>query len=194
MLAIVVAHHFNYELKSRKSVEFWSTFPIYQKGFPNLNPPTVFLRVLQLPNSSPAFSRLLVNLKNHPGGFHYMFSIRIRWKVSRSVSRSRTWPKKRQFFDEKYPIFGLTPIPCVPTGSGDFPSNSNRKKIVKAAGMVFQIYEEPRKSEITDLEQQNTKEKKELGVEVGKVKIFHEKSWFFVGKSFSSKLYLFDEL
>ena len=51
----------------------------------------------------------------------------------------------------------LTPIPCVPTGSGDFPSNSNRKKIVKAAGMVFQIYEEPRKSEITDLELQNAK-------------------------------------
>ena len=50
----------------------------------------------------------------------------------------------------------LTPIPCVPTGSGDFPSNSNRKNIMKSAGMVFQIYEEPRKSEITDLEQQNT--------------------------------------
>ena len=34
VLAIVVAHHFNYELKSRKSVDFWSTFPIYKKGFP----------------------------------------------------------------------------------------------------------------------------------------------------------------
>ena len=61
-------------------------------------------------------------------------------------------------------IFGqvrdrLTPIPCVPTGSGDFPSNSNRKKIMKAAGMVFQIYEEPRKSQTTVLEQQNAKKK-----------------------------------
>ena len=43
---------------------------------------------------------------------------------------------------------------------------------MKAAGMVFQIYEEPRKSEITDLEQQNTKNK--VGVEFGKVKIFRQ--------------------
>ena len=57
----------------------------------------------------------------------------------------------------------LTPIPCVPTGSGDFPSNSTRKIIAKAAGRVFQIYEEPRKSEFTDLELPNTTNKKSWG-------------------------------
>ena len=59
----------------------------------------------------------------------------------------------------------LTPIPCVPTGSGDFPSNSNRIIIVKAAGKVFLIYEEPRKSEFTDLELPNT-EKYGLRLEI----------------------------
>ena len=65
--------------------------------------------------------------------------------------------KMTDFFDQVRDR--LTPIPCVPTGSGDFPSNSNRKMIAKAAGMVFQIYEEPRKSEFTDLELPNTKKK-----------------------------------
>ena len=63
----------------------------------------------------------------------------------------------------------LTPIPCVPTGSGDFPSNSNRKMIVKAAGMVFQIYEEPRKSRTTVWELEKAGNK--LGVEFGNVEI-----------------------
>ena len=45
----------------------------------------------------------------------------------------------------------------------------SKKKIMKAAGMVFQIYEEPRKSRTTVWELQNAEKKS--GGEVGNVEI-----------------------
>ena len=95
-----------------------------------------------------------------------MFSIRAIKFYGASSTRTRSGCSGTvsSIFTENNRFFGqvrdrLTPIPCVPTGSGDFPSNSNRKKIMKAAGMVFQIYEEPRKSRTTVWELQNAENK-----------------------------------